>query len=294
MTSQRRAYANSAKTIIDCDGFEIGVRRWGEKAAPAVVLMHGLGGSSRNFDELAGQLSPHFYCVAPDMIGRGMSAWSAAPDRDYCFDVYERISVALVDQLGLNRLAWLGVSMGGALGMRLSAGALADRITALIVNDVGTQLNSDIADAIFKAMSVDTRFESIAALAGHMKNAFGAFGMRQSGKRTWVDMAINSARRRDDGAWSLHFDPAVAQQLRSHRGDFDLDEAFGALRAPLFLFRGSESNVLDEENAAAMIARHPNAQFNLVEGVGHAPLLDRREDVDAIIHFLSKHCVSRP
>lgn len=292
MTIQGSEHCNRAVMTTECDGFEIGVRSWGREDAPAVLLMHGLGGHSKNFEHLARALARYFYCIAPDMIGRGLSTWSANPARDYCFETYERIIVSLADTLGLKKFMWLGVSMGGALGIRLSASTFADRIIGLIVNDVGTELNPEVAKAIFDAMSVDTRFGSISELASHMESAFGSFGMKQSANRTWTDMALNSARRRDDGTWSLHFDSAVAQHLRGHLEDFALSEAYSALQLPLLLFRGSESNVLTQDMAETMIADHPDARFALVEGVGHAPLLDRPEDIGKLTEFLS-YCGGR-
>ena len=54
--------------------------------------------------------------------------WSPAPEKEYCLDFYARLAVSLVDQLGIRELHWLGTSMGGAIGIRLAAGALKGRI----------------------------------------------------------------------------------------------------------------------------------------------------------------------
>ena len=68
--------------------------------------------------------------------------WSPAPEKEYCLDFYARLAVSLVDQLGIRELHWLGTSMGGAIGIRLAAGALKGRIRRLILNDIGPKLGA--------------------------------------------------------------------------------------------------------------------------------------------------------
>ena len=51
--------------------------------------------------------------ICPDTIGRGLSQWSPDPESGYCLDFYARLLTALVDALGVDRMAWVGTSMGG-------------------------------------------------------------------------------------------------------------------------------------------------------------------------------------
>jgi pimeloyl-ACP methyl ester carboxylesterase len=52
------------------------------------------------------------------------------PADEYCLAFYERLAVALLDQLGVRDCHWLGTSMGGAIGLHAAAGALRGRIRA--------------------------------------------------------------------------------------------------------------------------------------------------------------------
>jgi pimeloyl-ACP methyl ester carboxylesterase len=51
--------------------------------------------------------------------------------------------------------------------------------------------------------------------------------------------------------------------------------------------RGETSDILSEKTAAKMIKRHPDARLAIVPRVGHAPILDEPEAIDAIRHFLA-------
>ena len=95
---------------ILCDDFNVHYTAWGEPSAPAVIAWHGLARTGRDFDTLAQRLSQHYFVICPDTIGRGLSQWSTAPDRDYCFEVYAAQARALADTLGLEKFAFVGTS----------------------------------------------------------------------------------------------------------------------------------------------------------------------------------------
>ena len=86
---------------LECAGREIHCTMWGAEHAPAVVAWHGLARTGRDMDAVATHLASRYRVVCPDTIGRGLSQWSPAPEREYCLDFYAQIAVSLVDQLGL-------------------------------------------------------------------------------------------------------------------------------------------------------------------------------------------------
>ncbi|MEM9494528.1 MAG: alpha/beta hydrolase [Pseudomonadota bacterium] len=275
-------------SIKNCAGFEIAVREWGAPDGAPVLGVHGLGGQSLNFARLAPRMIEHNEkqrIICPDLIGRGMSAWSREPQTDYCFAQYESIIGDLLDQLSIDRFCWLGVSMGGALGMRMAGGQLRKRVEALVLNDIGPEIDAATLQSIGAAMAADPGFASVEDLAAHLAAAFGAFGMRPSPDWGWTDMALAAARRTDAGRWKMHFDPNVAQQIEYHSADYDLWSAFESIEAPIFVFRGAHSMVLTEKTLADMQRHKPGLQVERVPDVGHAPLLDRVQDATLIATF---------
>lgn len=272
-----------------CAGYEVSRREWGDIDAPAVLAVHGMGGHAQNFSLIGEHLQDEYRVIAPDLIGRGNSAWATTPESEYRFDVYEEIIESLIDQLELATFGWLGVSMGGALGMRLAAGRLRDRINALVINDIGLELPPHVATAIYDAMRAPSRFNSFADLVHHYEQMFGAFGMKASAERSWAQMALASARRLEDGAWTLQFDPRVAIQLKNSLGDFQQAAALARINAPMLLFRGALSEVLSRGHAEALAGEKSDLDLVEIEGVGHAPLLDRPQDLEKISGFFAAH-----
>ena len=106
---------------LTCAGREIHFTEWGAREAPAVIAWHGLARTGRDMDELADHLSRQGWrVICPDTLGRGLSQWSPDPRHEYCLAFYARMARELLDQLGIQRLHWVGTSMGGAIGMVLS------------------------------------------------------------------------------------------------------------------------------------------------------------------------------
>jgi len=62
--------------------------------------------------------------------------------------------------------------------------------------------------------------------------------------------------------------------------------AFQAIRAPVLLIRGAESDVLDRSTAERMVAEHPRCRLVEVPGIGHAPALTEPEAYEALERFL--------
>ena len=120
---------------LACEDREIHFTEWGTANAETVIAWHGLARTGRDMDEIAAHLAPRYRVICPDTIGRGLSQWSPAPEREYCLEFYGRLAVSLMDQIGVDQAYWLGTSMGGAVGIRLAAGALKGRIRKLVLND---------------------------------------------------------------------------------------------------------------------------------------------------------------
>jgi pimeloyl-ACP methyl ester carboxylesterase len=91
----------------------------GPRGAPALVAIHGVPGSVRDFRYLAPQLSPHLRFVRVDLPGFGASP--ASKEAVSSLAGRARVISALADHLGLGRFAVLGHSMGGATALALAA-----------------------------------------------------------------------------------------------------------------------------------------------------------------------------
>jgi len=97
---------------------------------PALVLVHGLGGSAEDFYDLAPRLAGRFACLMPDLPGFGLSH---KPDAPYSIPWFVEILAEMLQALGLDSAHWLGHSMGGQIVFWLAKEhpQLARRVVAL-------------------------------------------------------------------------------------------------------------------------------------------------------------------
>lgn len=89
---------------------------------PTAVYVHGLGGASTNWTDLAAQLAPFVDGHAPDLPGFGRSG--PAADDDYSLRAHARVVTAYLDALaaaGRGPVHLFGNSMGGAIAIRVAA-----------------------------------------------------------------------------------------------------------------------------------------------------------------------------
>jgi pimeloyl-ACP methyl ester carboxylesterase len=82
-----------------------------------VVYVHGLGGSSTNWTDLAALLAPRAQGFAIDLPGFGFS--EPRPDFDFSLDAHAEFLARFVERLGPVHL--VGNSMGGAISLLLAA-----------------------------------------------------------------------------------------------------------------------------------------------------------------------------
>jgi pimeloyl-ACP methyl ester carboxylesterase len=99
-------------------GNELAFRTAGDKAAPALLLLHGFPNSSRGFRDVVDPLARHVHVVAPDLPGFGGSDVLAEPSFEAFTDCVDELLGAL--QIG-SRFIYLhdfGAPVGLGLAMR--------------------------------------------------------------------------------------------------------------------------------------------------------------------------------
>jgi pimeloyl-ACP methyl ester carboxylesterase len=95
-----------------------------------------------------------------------------------------------------------------------------------------------------------------------------------------------------DGAWVLHYDPAIGVALRAitpeaaAQGGAIMWSLYDAIEARTLLTRGAVSDLLSRDTALAMTQRGPRAQLVEFDGVGHAPTFVDPAQIAAVTDFL--------
>ena len=102
------------------DGHQIFYREAGDRAAPALVLLHGYPTSSFMFRHLIPALADRYRVIAPDHIGFGRSGAPSADEMDYTFDRLTAVTRSLLADLGISRYTVYVQDYGAPVAWRLA------------------------------------------------------------------------------------------------------------------------------------------------------------------------------
>jgi pimeloyl-ACP methyl ester carboxylesterase len=262
----------------------IAYTEWGEPSAPrTLVCVHGLTRNGRDFDRLAAALSERCRVICPDMPGRGRSDWIA--ESDYTYPQYLADVAALIARLGVHEVDWVGTSMGGLIGLLLAAQPNTP-IRRLILNDVGPFVPKAALLRLAEYVGKDPHFASLDELEAYLRRVHAPFG--PLGDQDWRHLALQGYRRREGGGFGLAYDPAIGKPFQNGKiEDVDLWPVWDAVRCPVFVLRGAQSDLLLAETAREMARRGPKAKTAELPGIGHAPALVAEDQIALVRDWLS-------
>ena len=193
--------------------------------------------------------------IALDFRGHGLSE-----HRDsYRYADYENDLVALLDDLDLDRVALVGHSLGGYVG--LLAAAHTDRVASVLAIDVKSDWTDTDAALAERSRGASQRAEPD---RDHVVER-----LRRSLPGSTVDdrelelLAERSVEPVEDG-WRLRWDRRVLATEPVEPYEF-----LAAVRCPVHVMAGSASEVMPPEAARRFAAAIPGATVEIVDGIGH-------------------------
>ena len=117
--------------FIESRGLPLHVEVEGPANAPVLMLSNSLCTDLRMWDDQMPAFTKAFRVVRYDRRGHGQSG---VPKGPYTVDDFGRDALAIMDGLGLKKVNWCGLSMGGMVGQWLGANA-PDRVEKLILSN---------------------------------------------------------------------------------------------------------------------------------------------------------------
>jgi len=258
---------------------------WGEGDNPRVlVCVHGLTRNCRDFDDLAAAFARHYRVICPDVAGRGLSD-RLRDAASYAVPQYVADMVTLLARINVERVDWLGTSMGGLIGMALAA--LEDSpIQRLVLNDVGPVVEIDALRRIAGYVGADPTWASFDEALAYVRSVSAPFGSLSEGE--WRRLTESSLARRADGRWGFRYDPRIAEGFRASFADKDIDlwGLYDRIACPTLAIRGAESDLLSRAVWRQMGERGPRAALVEIPGVGHAPMFLDPNQISIVRDFL--------
>ena len=268
--------ATAVEFVMD-DGVRIVGEAFGDPSAPSVLLAHGGGQTRYAWSRVAKRLGrAGYYAVAIDLRGHGESDWDEA--RNYGTERFGQDTAAIAQSFAVPPVL-VGASLGGNSGM-LAAGRYApEAFRGLVLVDITPQIDVKGAEKItgFLGDRMDEGFGSFEEAA----QAISAYLPERKGRKSNIDSLARYLRKRPDGRYRWHWDPAFIEGRRSARVTPEmmtlLNDALAGVRVPVLLVRGSNSELVNDDSVAAFLKVKPEASFVDVTGAGHMIVGDRND-----------------
>ena len=251
------------------DGCTIHVEAEGPQHAPVLMLSNSLGTNLHMWDDQVAPFTRHFRLVRYDRRGHGKSS---VPQGPYSMARFGRDVLNVLDGLGIEKVNWCGLSMGGMVGQWLGANA-PNRIDKLILSNTSSYFPD-------KAMW-DGRIK--------MVREKGLAGMVDANMERWFTKQF---RERAPQAMAKMREMFVATDIEGYIGcgeairDMDHRPLLAKIKAPTLVIAGRFDPATPLEGNEFIRAHIPGAKIAVLEAAHIANLEQPQVYADTVLGFL--------
>lgn len=243
--------------------------QYGNPAAPAVVLIHGLAGCWQNWLENIPALGADFNVIAVDLPGFGESEIPAG--KQVSLPAYGRTVVGVLNSLGVDRASLIGNSMGGqtAVQTALDHPSRVDRI--ILVSPAGYSTcsapahlaqSAGVGGALLANAAICRRF----LVTRSRLRAAALGGVVAHPNRLSPEIAFEMIGGDRKAGFS-----AAAHAILEH----DFRPRLGELTAPTLVVWGRNDHLVTFRDAERFRSRIPGAQKIVLSDTGHCAMVER-------------------
>lgn len=255
-------------------------RKMGE--GPAVIILHGLYGSSDNWVSIARELSSDYSIYIPDQRNHGKSPHSSHHDyTDITTDIEEMI------QENINgKVALLGHSMGGKVAINFAI-RHPERITSLIVADISPfrRYPDDISIVESHEKILKTLLYTDISSASSRNDA-EEMVMKEIPDKRVAGFLLKNITRDKSGKfiWKLNASALYNNIDNLMAGLTITEEISGGITGfPVLFIRGGDSDYLPDTHRMDILKLFPAAEFITIPDTGHWLHADKPEEFVGIV-----------
>jgi pimeloyl-[acyl-carrier protein] methyl ester esterase len=249
---------------------------------PPVVFLHGWSLSSSVWRSQVQALSTRYRCLAPDLRGHGRSA---APDDGYSLENFVSDLAGLLEHLDIRRATVVGWSFGALVALAAFS-ELRERLSSLVLVS-GTAKFSAAPDYPCALSPKEPRVLGL-RLKRDREKAYEEFffGMFPDEERSLID----SERIEGEFLKEIPRPPchAAARSLET-LATADLRDTLHGVDVPVLLVHGTSDRICPVDASRFMAMRLPRSTLKVLDGAGHAPMLTRAAELNALLNdFLER------
>jgi 3-oxoadipate enol-lactonase len=253
----------------DHDGVRIAYRVDGPEGAPAIVLSNSMGCTMAMWEPQIAALTERYRVIRYDRRGHGASD---APDGDYTIALLAEEAIAVVDAAGVDKAHWCGLSIGAMTGLWLATHN-PERIGRLVAASCAVHMPpADIWNGRIR-----------------MAKSRGTAPLAEPTMKLWFTDAFRAEN--PDAVERVRADFATTATegfcgCCAAMRDMDQRKTIRAISQPVLVIAGSDDTGTTATDAAAIIARVPDAR-GLILKASHILNVERAANFNrALLDFL--------
>lgn len=242
-------------------------RDLGGTGRPPLILLHGLLGSSRNWQTVGADLAAHFHVLALDLRNHGKSPHA----EEMSYEAMVRDVVEWMEGQGLATANVMGHSLGGKVAMQLACRAPA-RVSRLIVVDIAPK---DYLSAAHRAEFAAMNELNLAGLQsrGEAELRFEA-RVPDWGMRKFLTTNLDRNPSGEGWRWIVNLPVLTATLASLEKSSLREDDRF---TGPTHFITGGRSRYVQPEDWPGTVRHFPAAKLTVIPESGHNPHMETRE-----------------
>jgi 3-oxoadipate enol-lactonase len=237
-----------------------------------VVFSHGLLWSHKMFMEQIDQLKKQYTVIAYDHRGQGQSEVSAG---DYTIDLLTEDAKALIEALTDKPVHFVGLSMGGFVGMRLAA-RYPQLIKSLILME--TSANPEPVENLpkYRLLNGIVKYFGVLPMVADsvMKIMFAESWLKKSHNKPLVKK------------WSKELQSnkkTITKSVEAVLYRKGIEEEIRHIKCPAMIIVGDEDVATKPEKAKFIQMAIPDATLHMLPGAGHSSCIEKPEEVNRLL-----------
>lgn len=241
-----------------------------------VILLHGFGASTYSWRNVMPALAARFHVIAIDLNGFGYTQRPRAFE-SYTREGQEDLVLRVMDALGIESSHLMGHSYGGGLSLFI-ASRHPERVRSLVLVDSSAPTYAN--DRRSRAASLKP------LLALYLRSVvLRPNTVRKALRHSFHDDSLVTPelvheyyeRLRVEGVVDAYH--GLTAPVRTRPEPVVLEK----IGMPALVVWGAEDELISAESGRRAAERMPNAEFALMEGVGHVPMEEKPEELLRIV-----------
>jgi pimeloyl-ACP methyl ester carboxylesterase len=275
---------------LEVNGIRLHYVTWGQFSQPerVVLLVHGLTNNHLEWSELGPRLAERgWYLIAPDLRGRG---WSGKPPHGIGIPYHVNDLLTLCDALGLQRVHFIGHSLGALIGYFFAA-LYPHRLGRFVAVDAGGRASPHILDILQPVLERLGRvYPSLDAYLQNMQQA-------SSSVHPWNDFWERyyrfDAEVHRDGTVTLRASKAAVEEEMIVNATINTDVLLPAIKAPTLIMLAGQGTrqpdwfVLSQQEAERVQGLIKGSSVELIPDGNHYTIILSEVFTRKVLDFLA-------